>query len=121
MKQNISCTFMSAPSSMPNRQSDQQLQQLQLPLFYPPKHVNVFCDRCKTNPINGTRFKCGTCSNYDLCKWCFDADHQHDETHIFLVIKKPFPPEFNDNTVMRQQLLPNLYTIANGVKNIFLL
>eukprot|EP00753_Platysulcus_tardus_P001721 PLAT11481.1.p1 GENE.PLAT11481.1~~PLAT11481.1.p1 ORF type:complete len:677 (+),score=230.51 PLAT11481.1:23-2032(+) len=30
----------------------------------------VRCDGCSMNPITGTRFKCNTCLNYDLCASC---------------------------------------------------
>jgi hypothetical protein len=46
-------------------------------------HYGVTCDGCAASPIRGLRFKCGTCSNYDLCRNCYRhrADiHQGDHS-----------------------------------------
>lgn len=51
-------------------------------------HLAVQCDGCGMAPIRGLRFKCGNCKNYDLCSICIDHT-EHDESHIFLRIKKP--------------------------------
>eukprot|EP00741_Cyanophora_paradoxa_P009910 tig00000157_g9600.t1 len=36
-------------------------------------HGGITCDGCKKKPIEGPRFKCPTCSDFDLCKSCHDA------------------------------------------------
>ncbi|KAI5120454.1 hypothetical protein M0805_008501 [Coniferiporia weirii] len=45
-----------------------------------PVHVGIFCDGCKDNII-GVRWKCLTCSNYDLCEKCYDG-HEHEMMKI---------------------------------------
>jgi len=35
-------------------------------------HSGVCCDSCKTYSIEGPRYKCNTCSNYDLCESCYN-------------------------------------------------
>lgn len=34
-------------------------------------HPHVICDGCGANPINGPRFKCQSCPDFDLCGECF--------------------------------------------------
>jgi len=34
-------------------------------------HESVTCDGCNMDSINGVRFKCTSCPNYDLCAACF--------------------------------------------------
>ncbi|UJR18523.1 hypothetical protein I4U23_005429 [Adineta vaga] len=43
------------------------------------KHIwtTVKCDGCKTKPLVGDRYKCETCSNYDLCSACQKKGHEH--------------------------------------------
>ncbi|KAF0682931.1 Aste57867_24944 [Aphanomyces stellatus] len=46
-------------------------------------HRYVQCDGCGMNPLVGYRFKCHSCSNYDLCTACY-VGKVHDVDHIFL-------------------------------------
>lgn len=54
-------------------------------------HVGVACDHCEYSPITGTRYKCSTCPNYDLCSTCIELNENsvedglsfHNSTHIF--------------------------------------
>ena len=52
-------------------------------------HVGVICDNCDCQ-IEGIRYKCSNCLDYDLCEKCeVLADSVHDEDHIFLKMRKP--------------------------------
>jgi len=51
-------------------------------------HYRVKCDGCGVAPIRGIRYKCGVCSDYDLCEKC-EASQQHDPQHILLKIARP--------------------------------
>jgi len=49
------------------------------------------CDAC-SKQIVGTRYKCGNCSNYDLCAKCEEnKELVHDRTHVFLKTTAPIP------------------------------
>ena len=37
----------------------------------PTYHTGVSCDGCLSCPIVGSRFKCKSCDNVDLCERCF--------------------------------------------------
>ncbi len=49
-------------------------------------HPHVTCDGCKSCPIQGHRYKCYQCYDYDLCEGCYARTHRH---HIFLDIRQP--------------------------------
>ncbi|XP_059173142.1 uncharacterized protein LOC131953789 [Physella acuta] len=52
------------------------------------KHENISCDGCQKREIEGVRWKCGVCSNFDLCTTCY-MDDKHDVTHTFLRLYAP--------------------------------
>lgn len=49
-------------------------------------HRNIICDGCEMYPIEGVRYKCTVCDDFDFCSKC-EATIEHD--HLFLKIKKP--------------------------------
>ncbi|CAL1541883.1 unnamed protein product [Lymnaea stagnalis] len=49
------------------------------------KHSSVSCDSCSESGIEGIRWKCDVCDNYDLCTECYMRD-KHDTSHAFLRI-----------------------------------
>jgi Zinc finger, ZZ type len=50
----------------------------------PSVHYAVSCDRCGCSPIQGTRFKCVDCPDFDLCQLCYNADHHgHHGFHCY--------------------------------------
>ncbi|XP_041377288.1 E3 ubiquitin-protein ligase MIB2-like, partial [Gigantopelta aegis] len=46
-------------------------------------HSRVVCDVCKVDPVEGIRWKCATCHNFDLCSLCYMSG-KHDLSHPFL-------------------------------------
>lgn len=55
-------------------------------------HEGVTCDGCNKTPIVGTRYKCSTCLDYDLCKDCKDKEVHN--FHSFEEIEKSQPSGF---------------------------
>jgi hypothetical protein len=47
-------------------------------------HYNVICDGCGMNPIQGIRYKCSVCKNFDYCEKC-EETIPHDHAFIKLV------------------------------------
>lgn len=55
----------------------------------PPRadiHFGVTCDGCSVSPIQGTRYKCTVCPNYDLCDSC-EAENKHPAGHPLIKLK----------------------------------
>ena len=50
-------------------------------------HYNVICDGCGMNPIQGIRYKCSVCKNFDYCEKCEDTI-PHD--HAFIKLVHPY-------------------------------
>ncbi|XP_071109275.1 E3 ubiquitin-protein ligase MIB2-like isoform X1 [Haliotis cracherodii] len=47
------------------------------------KHTNIICDACKKQGIQGMRWKCTKCHDFDLCTLCYMID-KHDMNHSFI-------------------------------------
>jgi len=49
-----------------------------------PRHHGVTCDGCEASHFVGLRYRCLTCSNYDLCQNCYrDSENMHPFGHAF--------------------------------------
>ena len=53
-------------------------------------HKNIICNGCETNPINGIRYKCSYCLDFNYCEAC-EANKEHN--HPFIKIKLPLNEE----------------------------
>ncbi|KAI8508669.1 E3 ubiquitin-protein ligase herc2, partial [Branchiostoma belcheri] len=53
----------------------------------PSSHPGVTCDGCQMFPINGPRFQCKTCDDFDYCENCFKTKKHH--RHPFVRITEP--------------------------------
>jgi len=51
-----------------------------------PIHFGVRCDGCGMFPIQGIRYKCSVCDDFDFCENC-EENTQHP--HLFLKIRSP--------------------------------
>merc|ERR1712228_695546 len=52
------------------------------------QHLNVICDHCESE-IFGPRYKCGNCSDYDLCENCETMEGIHTPSHVFVKMHYP--------------------------------
>jgi hypothetical protein len=52
-------------------------------------HRGIICDHCDSRGIEGIRYKCSVCLDYDLCEKCESLDGVHNEDHSFIKIKQP--------------------------------
>ncbi|CAG8481049.1 10357_t:CDS:10 [Ambispora leptoticha] len=69
-------------------------------------HPGIRCDGC-SKAINGVRYKCGNCPDFDLCGNCEASPlNKHDENHVFIKIKKPVIIPISS----REPLLQNFYS-----------
>ncbi|KAI0220924.1 E3 ubiquitin-protein ligase MIB2 [Lamellibrachia satsuma] len=55
------------------------------------KHPNTVCSGCKKKGLQGLRWKCAKCRDYDLCQRCYMADI-HDVQHTFLRFDSSIAP-----------------------------
>ena len=51
-------------------------------------HHHVKCDGCKKSPIQGIRYKCTICKNFDYCEEC-EKKYALEHGHPLLKIRKP--------------------------------
>ncbi|XP_022098398.1 uncharacterized protein LOC110983449 [Acanthaster planci] len=51
-------------------------------------HLGVICDNCNKT-IVGVRYKCGHCTDYDLCEACEAIEDVHESSHVFLKLRQP--------------------------------
>ena len=51
-------------------------------------HHHVKCDGCKKSPIQGIRYKCTICKNFDYCEEC-EKKYALQHGHPLLKIRKP--------------------------------
>ena len=52
------------------------------------KNKNVICNSCLSIDFVGYRYVCAYCSNFNLCKKCYNLN-EHNSEHNFVVIKNP--------------------------------
>ncbi|EEP77458.1 conserved hypothetical protein [Uncinocarpus reesii 1704] len=53
-------------------------------------HRGVTCNSCGVMPIQGIRYRCANCIDYDLCETC-EAMQSHIKTHLFYKVRIPAP------------------------------
>ncbi|CAF3736675.1 unnamed protein product [Rotaria sp. Silwood1] len=76
--------------------------------FKSVRHEKISCDGCKIESIVGIRFKCDTCSSYDLCWKCKIAKvetNQHKSNHPLIVIGENNLQQIDINDIQLGQKL----------------
>ncbi|RHZ77387.1 hypothetical protein Glove_180g23 [Diversispora epigaea] len=69
-------------------------------------HPGIRCDGCGKS-INGVRFKCGNCADFDFCGNCeASPNNKHDPNHVFIKFKRPVPSPISST----KPLLHNFYS-----------
>jgi hypothetical protein len=57
-------------------------------------HEGFYCDGCDSSPIQGIRYRCLECHDYDLCENCNTKGNSlHSNLHAMLCIPKALGPE----------------------------
>jgi hypothetical protein len=51
-------------------------------------HSDVRCNGCSKKPIQGSRFKCAVCEDFDYCEQC-EENNKDSHNHPFIKIRKP--------------------------------
>jgi Ca2+-binding EF-hand superfamily protein len=62
-------------------------------------HRGVECNSCGSCPIQGIRYHCANCFDYDLCETC-EANGVHIKTHVFYKVRIPAPSRGQIKSVM---------------------
>ncbi|KIW17713.1 hypothetical protein PV08_04908 [Exophiala spinifera] len=62
-------------------------------------HRGVECNNCGTHPIQGIRYHCANCFDFDLCESC-EAGSAHTSSHVFFKIRIPAPSRGDIKQVM---------------------
>ncbi|RHY73198.1 hypothetical protein DYB38_012967, partial [Aphanomyces astaci] len=60
-------------------------------------HHGISCDECQLHPIEGVRYNCQRCPQYNLCMCCYSAREDfHPQSHVFTPFEAcqagPSPP-----------------------------
>ena len=51
-------------------------------------HKDIRCDGCNKKPIEGSRFKCSVCEDFDYCEECEEKNND-SHPHYFIKIREP--------------------------------
>lgn len=64
-------------------------------------HRGVECNSCGVHPIQGIRYHCANCFDFDLCESC-EASSAHTKSHVFYKIRIPAPSRGNIKQVIQK-------------------
>jgi len=65
-----------------------QLLKIKVPIVARTTHTGVSCNECNVSPIEGVRYKCQICEDFDLCEKC-EPKTSHPANHPLIKAKQP--------------------------------
>ena len=80
-------------------------------------HQNIICNNCFKNNINGKRFVCAECKNYNLCQECEKIFYQkqiHQREHTLIQVNKALNDE-DDNIYKYNNVIGNTNQIFKNI------
>ncbi|XP_018576502.1 uncharacterized protein LOC108915038 [Anoplophora glabripennis] len=86
-------------------------------------HKGINCDGCNSRNIQGIRYKCNNCYDYDLCDFCYRGN-KHDLSHVFKRITSPngpiidLPPRLNFRSIKGGTIHSYIQCDACNLQNI---
>ena len=81
-------------------------------------HNGIKCEKCFKEPIIGYRYKCSTCTNYNLCEDCEEKNAQTGEhPHEFIKMRKHVQYNFNNNNFNNNNFKNNNFVDINNINN----
>ena len=86
-------------------------------------HKGVICNSCNNqNWITGVRYKCGNCSNYNVCSQekCISHHLAEHPDHVFILIHQPLPysPNLRDLAILQLKPLLPIFKYSAGDKKV---
>lgn len=71
-------------------------------------HLGITCDKCLKTPIQGVRYKCSICYDFDLCATC-EIEFPHE--HALLKINRPLnkAPQQHPHPQIAESLIKSQY------------
>ena len=85
-------------------------------------HFGVTCDSCQKNDIEGARYKCSVCSNFDFCEQCQETvEHEHPFLKIKTLKQTPLKilTVLNEDDVTSFEANGNRFDVPPQFENLF--
>jgi len=80
--------------------ADHALLKIKVPVVV---HEGVTCDDCGVSPIEGVRYRCTVCDNYDLCEKC-EKKNEHPPAHVLIKAKQPLKEKEKEKETKKKYL-----------------
>ena len=68
-----------------------------------PIHYGIVCNKCGKRDIEGKRYKCAQCTNFNLCEKC-ENNYIHDMKHIMIRILYPLKSDKELNSKINKNI-----------------
>ena len=83
-------------------------------------HYNIQCNGCQMDPLEGVRYKCNVCYDFDLCSKCYEKKFQNDShtsSHSMSAMPKPDENELsltrfqNANDDQKEKIIKEFFSL----------